>query len=261
MSLPRLSVIIPVRDEAGNIAPLVAELEAALTGVVAFEIIYVNDGSTDSTAAEVLSLAQSRPHLRLLTLEGNAGKAEALRAGARAAHGSLITLMDGDGQNDPAYIPRLLEANDTAGAPVLVMAQRLGRRDTGFKRWQSRVANAIRRRMLGDATRDAGCGFALLPRELFLALPQFDGLHRFLPALVRREARGVVFVDVTDRPRQAGQSKYGFFDRLWVGIDDMLGVMWLNRRRRRVPGVREVTVREAAIANRAPPPAPPGAAA
>lgn len=238
---PRLTVLIPVRDEAGNIGPLVAEIEAALSGIASFEILYVNDGSTDGTVAEILALAATRPHLRLLGLDANAGKAEALRAGARAARGALITLMDGDGQNDPAYLPQLLAAHDAAGAPVLVMAQRLGRKDTAFKRWQSRQANGVRRRLLGDATRDAGCGYALLPREVFLALPQFDGLHRFLPALVRREGLGVVFVDVRDRPRRAGASKYGFFDRLWVGIDDMLGVMWLIRRRRRVPAARELT--------------------
>lgn len=254
---PRLSVIIPVRDEAGNIAPLVAEIEAALAGGPGFEILYVDDGSTDATRAEIVALAATRPHLRLLALEANAGKAEAQRAGARAARGEWIALMDGDGQNDPAYLPALIAAQENAGAPVLVLAQRLGRRDTGFKRLQSRLANAVRRRLLRDATRDAGCGFALLPRALYLALPQFDGLHRFLPALVRREGHGVVFVDVRDRPRQAGQSKYGFFDRLWVGLDDMLGVMWLIRRRRRVARAREVSPDRPPL----PPPAAPGGGA
>ncbi len=240
---PRLTVLIPVRDEAGNIRPLVEEIDAALAGIVAHEILYVNDGSSDGTVAEVLATARDgRPHLRLLSLERNAGKAEALRAGARAARGTLLVLMDGDGQNDPAFIPRLVEAFDAAPGGGLAMAQRLGRKDTAFKRWQSRTANAARRRLLGDDTRDAGCGFALLPREVFLSLPAFDGMHRFLPALVRREGLGVVFVDVVDRPRRAGRSKYGFFDRLWVGIADTLGVLWLIRRRRTPPRAVEVEI-------------------
>jgi len=238
---PRLTVIIPVRNEAGNILPLVDEIEAALTGVTPFEILYVNDGSTDGTAAEIQAAQAGRPHLRLFTLDAGAGKSEALRAGARAARGELLVLIDGDGQNDPADIPRLLAAHDGMEEPGLAMAQRVGRKDTAFKRWQSRQANAIRGRLLRDDTRDAGCGFALLPRTIFLRLPLFDGMHRFLPALVKREREGVVFVDVTDRQRRAGQSKYGFFDRLWVGIADMLGVFWLIRRRSRPASGREVS--------------------
>lgn len=241
---PRLTVLIPVRDEEANIAPLVAEIEAALDGVVAYEILYVNDGSTDGTEAAVQRAQQGRAHLRLLALDRNSGKAEALRAGAAAARGELIVLIDGDGQNNPADIPRLLAAFDAAqgqhpGAG-LAMAQRVGRKDTAFKRWQSRTANAVRKRLLRDDTRDAGCGFALLPRAVFRSLPVFAGMHRFLPALVRREGHAVVFVDVVDRPRRAGVSKYGFFDRLWVGIADMFGVLWLIRRRGRVAAAREI---------------------
>jgi glycosyltransferase involved in cell wall biosynthesis len=237
---PRLSVIVPVNDEAGNIAPLVAEIEAALAPVAPFEIVYVDDGSTDATRAEIAALRAGRPHLRLLALERNAGKAEAQRAGVRAARGALVVLLDGDGQNDPAEISRLLAAFEAAPGAGLAMAQRRGRKDTGFKRLQSRLANAIRQALLRDGARDAGCGFALLPRETYLALPAFDGLHRFLPALVRREGLGVVFVEVTDRPRRAGRSKYGFFDRLWVGLDDLLGVMWLLRRRRVAARAEEI---------------------
>lgn len=237
---PRLTVLIPVRDEEPNIAPLVTEIEAALDGVVAFEILYVNDGSTDGTEAAVARAQQGRTHLRLLALDRNAGKAEALRAGAEAARGELLVLIDGDGQNNPADIPRLLAAFDAADGAGLAMAQRVGRKDTAFKRWQSRTANAVRKRLLRDDTRDAGCGFALLPRAVFRSLPVFAGMHRFLPALVRREGRAVVFVDVVDRPRRAGASKYGFFDRLWVGIADMFGVLWLIRRRGRVATAREI---------------------
>jgi glycosyltransferase involved in cell wall biosynthesis len=240
----RLTILIPVRNEVGNILPLVQEIEAALAGVTAYEILYVDDGSTDATLAELQAAQAGRPYLRILTLEQGVGKSEALRAGAIAARGELLTLIDGDGQNDPADIPRLLAAHDAMERPGLAMAQRVGRKDTPFKRWQSRQANAIRRRLLKDNTRDAGCGFALLPRAIFLRLPIFDGMHRFLPALVARERESVAFVDVTDRKRGAGQSKYGFFDRLWVGIIDMLGVLWLIRRRPRAAQGREVTPRD-----------------
>lgn len=236
-----LTILVPVRNEAGNILPLVAEIEAALDGVTSYEILYVDDGSTDDTLAELQVAQATRPHLRVLTLDQGVGKSEALRAGAIAARGELLTLIDGDGQNDPVDIPRLLAAQNAMEQPGLAMAQRVGRQDTAFKRWQSRQANAIRRRMLGDDTRDAGCGFALLPRAIFLRLPAFDGMHRFLPALVKREREGVTFVDVTDRKRRAGRSKYGFFDRLWVGIIDMFGVFWLIRRRPRAARAQEVT--------------------
>jgi glycosyltransferase involved in cell wall biosynthesis len=249
---PRLTVLIPVRDEEANIAPLVEEIEAALTDVVTFEILYVNDGSTDGTVAAVQRVQHGRTHLRLLSLDANSGKAEALRTGALAARGDLMVLIDGDGQNNPADIPRLLAAFDATPGLGLAMAQRVGRKDTAFKRWQSRTANAVRKRLLRDDTRDAGCGFALLPRTVFRSLPVFAGMHRFLPALVRREGREVVFVDVIDRPRRAGVSKYGFFDRLWVGIADMFGVLWLIRRRGRVGQASELTP---------PPPAQPDAAA
>ena len=238
---PRLTVLIPVRDEEANILPLVEEIAAALDPVVAYEILYVNDGSADGTAGAVLRAAEARPQVRLLALDANSGKAAALRGGAAAARGELLVLIDGDGQNNPVDIPRLLAAFDTSPGTGLAMAQRVGRKDTAFKRWQSRTANRIRRRLLADDTRDAGCGFALLPRAVFRSLPFFAGIHRFLPALVRREGHAVVFVDVVDRPRRAGVSKYGFFDRLWVGIADMFGVLWLIRRRGRVATAREIT--------------------
>jgi len=238
---PRLTVLIPVRDEEANILPLVEEIAAALDPVVACEILYVNDGSAAGTEGAVLRAAEARPQVRLLALDANSGKAAALRAGAAAARGELLVLIDGDGQNNPVDIPRLLAAFDASPGTGLAMAQRVGRKDTAFKRWQSRTANRIRRRLLADDTRDAGCGFALLPRAVFRSLPFFAGIHRFLPALVRREGHAVVFVDVVDRPRRAGVSKYGFFDRLWVGIADMFGVLWLIRRRGRVATARDIT--------------------
>ncbi len=237
---PAISVIVPVRNEAGNVAPLVNEIAAALSGR-AFEVVYVNDGSTDGTEAGLLELMADRPWLRQVRHAQSCGQSAAIRTGARAARGRIVVTIDGDGQNDPAFIPKLVEALEQ-GAPRigLVAGQRVGRKATGFKRFQSRVANGVRSRVLRDGTRDTGCGLKAIERELFLSLPYFDALHRFLPALVRREGREIGYVDVVDRPRGAGVSNYGFFDRLWVGILDLAGVWWLVRRRRRVPEATEI---------------------
>jgi hypothetical protein len=157
-----------------------------------------------------------------------------------AARAPLIVTLDGDGQNDPAFIPAMLRALE-AGAPRvgLIAGQRVGRQASGFKKFQSRIANAVRSAVLRDGTRDTGCGLKAFPREVFLGLPYFDGLHRFLPALVKREGYAIGYVDVIDRPRGAGVSNYGLFDRLWVGILDLAGVWWLIRRKKRVPEILE----------------------
>lgn len=239
---PAVSVVVPVRNEAGNIAPLVAEIAAALAGR-AFEIVYVNDGSRDATEQELRDLMTLRPWLRQVRHVQSCGQSAAIRSGVAAAHATVVVTIDGDGQNDPAFIPALLAALEQAAPQVgLVAGQRVGRKATGFKRWQSRVANAVRSAVLKDGTRDTGCGLKAFRRDLFLALPYFDGLHRFLPALVRREGYGVGYVDVVDRPRRHGTSNYGLWDRLWVGILDLAGVWWLIRRRRRVPECEEVTL-------------------
>ncbi len=238
---PTVSIVVPVRNEAGNIAPLIAEIAAALGTSLGFEIIYVNDGSTDRTESELTLLMASRPWLRQIKHQTSCGQSAAVCTGVRHARAAVVVTLDGDGQNDPAFIPALLEAL-AAGAPQvgLVAGQRIGRQATGFKKWQSRIANAVRGAVLRDGTRDTGCGLKAFRRDLFLALPYFDGLHRFLPALVRREGYEIGYVDVVDRPRRAGTSNYGMWDRLWVGILDLLGVWWLIRRRRRVPRVLEV---------------------
>lgn len=237
---PSVSVVVPVRNEAGNIAPLVAEIEAALAGH-AFEIVYINDGSTDTTQSELASLMAGRPWLRQIRHERSCGQSAAIRTGAAAARGNIVVTIDGDGQNDPAFIPKLIEALENGRPRVgLIAGQRVGRKATGFKRFQSRVANGVRSAILRDGTRDTGCGLKAIERDLLLRLPYFDGLHRFLPALVRREGREIGYVDVIDRPRGAGLSNYGFFDRLWVGILDLFGVWWLIRRRRRVPEANEI---------------------
>jgi dolichol-phosphate mannosyltransferase len=239
---PAVSVVVPVRNEAGNIAPLVAEIAAALAGR-AFEVVYVNDGSRDATEEELRGLMAQRPWLRQIRHAQSCGQSAAVRSGVEAAGAAIVVTLDGDGQNDPAFIPALLAALEQGAPHVgLVAGQRVVRKATGFKRWQSRVANAVRGAVLRDGTRDTGCGLKAFRRDLFLALPYFDGLHRFLPALVRREGYDIGYVDVVDRPRHRGTSNYGLWDRLWVGILDLAGVWWLIRRRKRVPECEEVTL-------------------
>jgi dolichol-phosphate mannosyltransferase len=237
---PAVSIVVPVRNEADNIAPLVDEIAAALDKNLAFELIYVNDGSSDRTEAELTRLMASRPWLRQIKHETSCGQSAAVSSGVIHARAGIVVTLDGDGQNDPAFIPALLEAMTKAPHIGLVAGQRVGRQATGFKRFQSLVANAVRSVVLRDGTRDTGCGLKAFRRDLFLRLPYFDGLHRFLPALVRREGYAVGYVDVVDRPRRAGTSNYGMWDRLWIGILDLLGVWWLIRRRRHIAQVSEV---------------------
>ena len=181
------------------------------------------------------------PWLRQIRHARSCGQSAALRTGLWAARGPIIVTLDGDGQNDPAFLPKLIEALEQGAPRVgLVAGQRVGRKASGFKRFQSRFANAVRGAILRDGTRDTGCGLKAFPRDVGLALPYFDGLHRFLPALVRREGREIGYVDVVDRPRQHGVSNYGFWDRLWIGILDLCGVWWLIRRKKRVPDISEV---------------------
>ena len=240
MNAPRLSVVVPVKNEAGNVAPLIAEIEAACTALGPFEIIYVNDGSTDSTPTILTDLMKTKPHLRVLTHKQSCGQSAAVRSGVHAASAPIIVTIDGDGQNDPAYIPALVEALEKGGASTgLAAGQRVGRKDTGFKKIQSRIANAVRGWVLKDGTRDTGCGLKAIRRHVYLNLPYFDALHRFMPALVKRDGYDVALVDVKDRPRLTGVSNYGFFDRLWVGMGDLMGVAWLCRRRRKIAAVKE----------------------
>lgn len=235
-----VSVVVPVRNEAGNVAPLINEIAAALDGRWAYEIIYVNDGSTDDTADRLAALMRERAYLRQLRHDQSSGQSAAVRSGVRAARGALVATLDGDGQNNPAFLPKLIEAIMASERIGLIAGQRLGRKDTGFKRMQSRIANKVRNFVLRDGTRDTGCGLKAFRRDVFLSLPYFDGLHRFLPALVRREGYEIGYVDVVDRPRLSGVSNYGMWDRLWIGIMDLMGVWWLIRRKKRVPEVSEV---------------------
>lgn len=229
-----------MRNEADNIAPLIEEITAALGERWAYEIIYVNDGSTDATGERLAAVMAQRDNLRQLRHAKSGGQSAAVRSGVRAARGVIVATLDGDGQNNPAFLPDLIAAVEKGANVGLAAGQRVGRKDTGFKKFQSRVANKVRNAILQDGTRDTGCGLKAFRREVFLTMPYFDGLHRFLPALVRREGFDIAYVDVIDRPRHSGVSNYGFFDRLWIGIMDLAGVWWLIRRKKPTPDVTEV---------------------
>jgi len=228
-----LSVVIPVRNEAENILPLLAEIHSALEGRGEFEVVYVDDGSTDETPVRLAEALKAHPRLRVLAHAESCGQSAALVTGFRAARGEWIATLDGDGQNDPADIPKLLAARDGATRPdnlQLVAGYRKKRQDTWLKRFSSRVANGVRSGLLGDATPDTGCGLKLILRSAVLELPTFDHMHRFLPALIQRNGGATLSVEVNHRPRTRGTSNYGMFDRLWVGIVDLFGVLWLKCR-------------------------------
>jgi len=227
-----LSVVVPVHNERDNVAPLVREIEAALAPLaLAFEIVYVDDHSRDDTLAQLRALKAAHPRLRVLHHRTQSGQSTALRTGIKAARGRWIATLDGDGQNDPADIPKLLAARD-AGSPKIKLyaGWRVQRRDSGSKRWASRIANAIRSRLLRDETPDTGCGIKLFERAVFLDLPYFDHMHRYLPALVKRAGWQSLSVPVNHRERTAGQSKYNNLQRAWVGLKDLRGVAWLIQR-------------------------------
>ncbi len=245
VSAPELSVVVPVHNEAESIGPLLDEIRRALVGILPFEIVVVDDKSADDTLACLDACGASMSELRIIRHGRNAGQSTALHTGVRFARAPLIATLDGDGQNDPADIPALLaryrEAAD--GRWLLIAGQRTTRRDTFVTRASSRIANAVRRAFLRDHTLDTGCGLKLFARDLFLALPYFDHMHRFLPALVLRAGGRVLSVPVSHRPRTRGQSHYGIHNRLWTGIVDMLGMAWLMRRSRLSDAV-EHTARE-----------------
>jgi len=233
---PELTVVVPVRNEEQNILPLLAEIHAVLGERCEFEVIYVDDGSLDGTG-RILREAQVRyPRLRVFEHRRRCGQSAALFTGVRAARGDWIATLDGDGQNDPADMPKLLAVRDQPARPAnlqLVTGHRTLRRDSWLRRFSSRIANGLRSRLLGDATPDTGCGLKLIARHAYLELPFFDHMHRFLPALVQRNGGATLSVEVSHRPRIRGRSNYGVHNRLWVGIVDLLGVIWLRRRMQR----------------------------
>lgn len=228
-----VSVVVPMLNEADNAAPLIAEIAAAFGGGRDFEIVCVDDGSSDGTAGRLSAAMPSTPGLRLVRHARRAGQSAAIATGVRFARGDIVVTLDGDGQNDPADIPRLLAAwlSQPERERLMIVGLRTRRKDSEMKRLSSRVANAVRARVLGDNTPDTGCGLKVFARAAFLDLPAFDHMHRFLPALILRAGGRVLSIPVNHRPRHSGRSNYGTFDRLWAGIVDLFGVMWLSRRR------------------------------
>lgn len=237
--ISEISIVIPVHNEAANIRPLVTEV----TGVFkdrAYEIILVDDASDDGSWTLLQQLRTEHPQLRALRHERRCGQSTAIWNGVKAAHATVVGTLDGDGQNDPADLPALIRALYAADTSVAMVAGwRTQRRDSAVKLLSSRVANGVRRSLLQDGTPDTGCGIKVFYRDVFLSLPYFDHMHRFLPALVQRTGRTVISVPVKHRPRLRGKSKYGIWNRLWVGIVDLLGVAWLIRRSHR-PSVEEL---------------------
>ena len=238
-TVPDISVVVPVHDEEGAAGPLAREIAAAFAGR-SFEMVFVDDASRDGTLAELRALMPELPMLRVLSHASNAGQSRAVRTGVLAARAPIVVTLDGDGQNPPADAPRLVDLLTESPANVaLVGGVRARRQDTEAKRWASRWANRIRRRLLSDDADDTGCGLKAFRRDVFLRLPYFDHLHRYLPALVIREGFENRYVEVGHRHRETGRSKYTNWGRLVASLSDLLGVMWLKRRSRRPGAVSE----------------------
>jgi dolichol-phosphate mannosyltransferase len=243
--MPLISVVVPVKDEQGACGALAREIATAFHGRD-FEMIFVDDASTDGTVAELQAAAADRPELRILSHERNAGQSRAIRTGILAARGEIVLTLDGDGQNPPADGPRLVDRLLASGPEVgLVGGRRVARQDSQAKRRASRWANDFRKRLLNDGADDTGCGLKAMRREAFLRLPYFDHMHRYIPALMIREGYEIAFEDVGHRPRTTGRSKYDNLSRLLVAVADLQGVMWLNRRLRKPGRIVERTRPEA----------------
>jgi len=232
------SVVVPVHNESGNVESLIREIAAALDGR-AYEMIFVDDASTDDTRAAMVALKDAFPALRVLSHRSNAGQSRAIRTGILAAHSPVVGTLDGDGQNDPADLPDLYRALTRTDAPhdlAMVMGRRASRKDTAWKRFGSRLGNGVRKQLLKDDCDDSGCGIKVMRRDAFVRLPYFDHMHRYMPALMGAEGYRVEFRDVNHRERGAGASKYTNFGRLWAALSDLRGVMWLIGRRRNPAG-------------------------
>jgi dolichol-phosphate mannosyltransferase len=230
LTIPQIGVVIPVFNESGNLQPLVGEIALSLADRMRFEVIIVDDGSNDGTSAEIVALAAARRWLKVLTHPENRGQSAAILTGVEASIAPIVAILDGDGQNDPADIPALFAALCLSG-DSMAAGERRRRLDPWSRRLSSRIANKVRASLLHDGIADTGCGIKVFYRDEFLELPAFDHMHRFLPALMQMRGRKVRSIPVNHRPRRHGKSKYGIRNRLWPGVVDLLGVMWLERRR------------------------------
>lgn len=233
--MTKLSIVVPARNEAENIGALVDGIAQAMANLAPYEIIVVDDGSTDMSVQVLTEKAVATPHLRLIRHDRSGGQSAAVHSGVLAARAAIILTLDGDGQNPPEELPKLAAVllNDNTGRIGLVAGQRVGRQDTVSKKLASRFANGLRSWALKDNTRDTGCGLKAFRRNAFLTLPYFDHMHRYLPALFARDGWQIAHVDVSHRPRGAGRSNYSNLQRGFVGIFDLMGVAWLLRRRKK----------------------------
>lgn len=237
---PEISVVVPVFDEEGAAPALAREIAAAFAGRD-YEMVFVDDASRDGTRAVLKALSKEIPQLRVLAHRANSGQSRAIRTGILGARGEIIVTLDGDGQNDPADGPKLVDALQAGGPDLaLVGGERVKRQDSQAKKIASKVGNGVRKRLLRDTANDTGCGLKAFRREAFLRLPYFDHIHRYLPALMRREGYETAFLPVNHRHRQTGRSKYTNLGRLWVSLSDLMGVMWLQSRARQPGGVDEL---------------------
>lgn len=241
--MTNLSIVIPARNEAENIVALVEGIDAALRDHAPFEIIVVDDGSTDNSVAVLNARAQTMPHLRIIRHDRSGGQSAGVHSGVLAARAPIICTLDGDGQNPPEELPKLVAPllADQTGLIGLVAGQRVGRQDTLSKKLASRFANGLRSWVLKDNTRDTGCGLKAFRRDAFLRLPYFDHMHRYLPALFARDGWQIAHVDVSHRSRGAGRSNYSNLQRGLVGIVDLAGVAWLLRRRKKAKPMDDAT--------------------
>lgn len=230
MAQPTLAVVVPMLNEEDNVDPLLEQIVAATGSVPLKEIIFVNDGSTDKTLEKMLAAKKRVPSLRIISHSQRCGQSTGVATGVRYATADAIVTLDGDGHNDPADIPAMYQIYAAQNRPTFVGGQRFNRMDTPMKKLSSKIANRVRNKLLKDGSRDSGCGIKMFPRETFLYLPFFNHMHRFMPALMKRQGAHMIYMTVNARPRMTGTSKYGFWDRLWVGIVDLFGVAWLMTR-------------------------------
>ncbi len=238
-TIPDISVVVPVHNEQGAAGPLAREIAAAFAGR-SYEMVFVDDASRDDTLTELRGLMAELPALRVLGHGSNAGQSRAVRTGVLAARGAIVVTLDGDGQNPPADAPKLADLLASSPSSVaLVGGRRAKRQDSEAKRQASLWANRIRRKLLGDDADDTGCGLKAFRRDIFLRLPYFDHLHRYLPALMIREGYRNLYLDVDHRHRETGQSKYTNWGRLMASLSDLLGVMWLKSRSRKPGAISE----------------------